>query len=106
MNFDYSDDQKFLKSEARKFLDARATAKVTRAVLDDASKSYDPELGKAVAESPSAPGRAPVPPAWKLMTLNGMAPGRKASPSAPTATWCFPEAERSSLAPAPRRRVI
>ena len=30
-------------------------------------------LGKAVAESPSAPGRAPVPPAWKLMTLNGLA---------------------------------
>ena len=30
-------------------------------------------LGKAVADSPSLPGRAPVPPAWKLMTLNGMA---------------------------------
>ena len=50
MNFDYSDDQKFLKSEARKFLDARATSKVNRAVLDDASKSYDPELWQAVAE--------------------------------------------------------
>ncbi len=50
MNFDYSDDQKFLKSEARKFLDARATAKVNRAVLDDPSKSYDPELWTAVAE--------------------------------------------------------
>ena len=30
-------------------------------------------LGKAVADRPSAPGRAPVPPAWKLMTLKGMA---------------------------------
>ena len=50
MNFDYSDDQKFLKSEARKFLDARATAKVNRAVLDDPTKSYDPDLWKAVAE--------------------------------------------------------
>src|SRR5882757_11385883 len=30
-------------------------------------------LGKAVADSPSLPGRAPVPPAWKLMTLKGMA---------------------------------
>ena len=50
MNFDYSDDQKFLKSEARKFLDARATAKVNRAVLDDPTKSYDADLWTAVAE--------------------------------------------------------
>jgi alkylation response protein AidB-like acyl-CoA dehydrogenase len=50
VNFDYSDDQKFLKSEARKFLDARATAKVNRGVLDDASKTHDAELWKAVAE--------------------------------------------------------
>ena len=50
MNFDYSDDQKFLKGEARKFLDARCPPAVTRAVLDDPSKSYDAGLWKAVAE--------------------------------------------------------
>lgn len=50
MNFDYSDDQKFLKSEARKFLDARCTSAVTRAVLDDPAKSYDAVLWNAVAE--------------------------------------------------------
>src|SRR4029078_2729972 len=30
-------------------------------------------LGNAVADRPAAPGRAPVPPAWKLMTLKGWA---------------------------------
>src|SRR4029450_3140546 len=37
-------------------------------------------LGKAVAERPSAPGRAPVPPAWKLMTLNDCAWAASAGP--------------------------
>jgi alkylation response protein AidB-like acyl-CoA dehydrogenase len=50
MNFDYSDDQKFLKGEARKFLDARCPASVVRGVLDDNAKSYDPDLWAAVAE--------------------------------------------------------
>ena len=36
-----------------------------------------------MADSPSLPGRAPVPPAWKLMTLNGLASTVSAgSPSA------------------------
>src|SRR6516162_10537861 len=30
-------------------------------------------LGNAVADSPSLPGRAPVPPEWKLLMLNGSA---------------------------------
>lgn len=50
MNFDYSDDQKFLKSEARKFLDARCTSAVTRGVLDDDSRAFDAELWNAVVE--------------------------------------------------------
>jgi alkylation response protein AidB-like acyl-CoA dehydrogenase len=50
MDFDFSDDQKFLKNEARKFLEARCPVSVVRGVLDDASKSYDANLWKEVAE--------------------------------------------------------
>ncbi len=50
MNFDYSDEQKFLKSEARKFLDAECPPKVVRGVLDDAKRSYDEGLWRKVAE--------------------------------------------------------
>ena len=50
MDFDYSDDQKFLKDEARKFLAARCAPSVVRGVLDDAAKSYDAGLWAAVAE--------------------------------------------------------
>ncbi|MDB5480267.1 MAG: acyl-CoA dehydrogenase [Caulobacteraceae bacterium] len=49
MDFDFSDDQKFLKSEARKFLDARCPVSVVRGVLDDPAKSFDQGLWKAVA---------------------------------------------------------
>ena len=50
MNFDHSDDQKFLKDEARKFLDAHCTIPRVRAVLDDPAKSYDEALWHSVAE--------------------------------------------------------
>jgi len=49
MDFDFSDDQKFLKSEARKFLDARCPVSVVRGVLDDPARAYDETLWKAVA---------------------------------------------------------
>ncbi len=49
MNFDYSDDQKFLKTEARKFLEANCTPKHVRAVLDDDAKAFDRELWDKVA---------------------------------------------------------
>lgn len=49
MNFDYSDDQKFLKDEARKFLAANCSTARVRGVLDDAAKGYDEALWKAVA---------------------------------------------------------
>jgi alkylation response protein AidB-like acyl-CoA dehydrogenase len=50
VDFDYSDDQKFLKDEARKFLAARCPSSVVRGVLDDPAKSYDAGLWRAVAE--------------------------------------------------------
>ena len=49
MNFDFSDDQKFLKAEARKFLDANCPTSRVRKVLDDVDKPYDADLWKAVA---------------------------------------------------------
>src|SRR5579862_8401138 len=50
MNFDFSDDQKFLKAEARKFLEANCPTSRVRGVLDDDGKPYDEKLWKAVAE--------------------------------------------------------
>jgi hypothetical protein len=50
MDFDYTDDQKFLRTEARRFLESRSTIEVVRGVLNDDSKSYDAGLWKAVAE--------------------------------------------------------
>jgi alkylation response protein AidB-like acyl-CoA dehydrogenase len=50
MNFDYTDDQKALKDEARRFLAARSPLSVVRGVLDDSSRPYDEALWKAVAE--------------------------------------------------------
>ena len=50
MNFDYSDDQKFLKNEARKFLDGNCTSAHVRKVLDNADTNYDAALWKGVGE--------------------------------------------------------
>jgi alkylation response protein AidB-like acyl-CoA dehydrogenase len=50
LNFDFSDDQKSLKDEARKFLTDKAGAKVTRRVLNDDAVSYDETLWRSVAE--------------------------------------------------------
>lgn len=50
MNFDYSDDQKMLRDEARKYLAAKCDVKVVRGVLDDAGRAYDAALWKGVAE--------------------------------------------------------
>ena len=49
MNFDFSDDQKAIKSEARRFLEARCPTSKVRAVLDDSAKSYDADLWKEIA---------------------------------------------------------
>ncbi|MEZ5996047.1 MAG: acyl-CoA dehydrogenase family protein [Hyphomonadaceae bacterium] len=50
MNFDFSDDQKALKDEARRFLADKASSKVTRGVLNDAAISFDQTLWRGVAE--------------------------------------------------------
>lgn len=49
MNFDFSDEQKFLKGEARKFLDANCPTSRVRKVLDDPSIAYDEALWRGVA---------------------------------------------------------
>jgi alkylation response protein AidB-like acyl-CoA dehydrogenase len=50
LNFDFSDDQKSLKDQARKFLTDKAGAKSTRRVLNDEAISYDETLWRGVAE--------------------------------------------------------
>lgn len=50
MNFDFSDDQKSLKDQARKFLSEKSPPKAVRAILDDADASYDKALWSAVAD--------------------------------------------------------
>ena len=49
MNFDFSDDQKQLRDEARKFLAEKCPPKAVRAVLDGKAP-YDKELWKGLAE--------------------------------------------------------
>src|SRR5271156_1662071 len=49
MNFDFSDDQKQLRDQARKFLAEKCSPKAVRAVLDG-KESYDPALWKGLAE--------------------------------------------------------
>jgi alkylation response protein AidB-like acyl-CoA dehydrogenase len=44
VNFDYTDDQKALKDEARKFLSACAPLSVARAVLENPADGHDPAL--------------------------------------------------------------
>src|SRR4051812_37047794 len=49
MNFDFSDDQKQLRDEARKYLAEKSSTKAVRAVLDG-NAPYDRELWKGLAE--------------------------------------------------------
>jgi alkylation response protein AidB-like acyl-CoA dehydrogenase len=50
LNFDFSDDQKQLKDQARKVLADKSSTKAVRAVLEDAGTSFDAGLWSAVAE--------------------------------------------------------
>ena len=49
MNFDFSDDQKQLRDQARKFLTEKCSLKAVRVVLDGKAP-YDKELWKGLAE--------------------------------------------------------
>ena len=49
MNFDFSDDQKLLREQARKFLAEKCTTKTVRRVLEG-TQGYDRELWKQIAE--------------------------------------------------------
>jgi len=50
LNFDFSDDQKNLKEQARRFLSEKAGTKATRRVLDNETVSFDQDLWRSVAE--------------------------------------------------------
>ena len=45
MNLDFSDDQKLLQEEAKKFLTKEDALKINRAVMDS-DKTYDQDLWK------------------------------------------------------------
>jgi acyl-CoA dehydrogenase len=49
MNFDFSDDQKILREQARRFLEAKSPPKAVRAILES-DQAYDRDLWRAVAE--------------------------------------------------------
>jgi len=49
MNFDFSDDQKMLKEQARKFLTEKCTPKVVRKILEG-DEPYDKALWKQIAD--------------------------------------------------------
>ena len=48
MNFDFSDDQKLLKDQARKFLTDKCSRQVVRSVLDNSENQYSEELWQEV----------------------------------------------------------
>ena len=48
MNFDFSDDQKLLQEQARKFLTDKCSRKLVRSVLDNNKNQYSKELWQEV----------------------------------------------------------
>jgi alkylation response protein AidB-like acyl-CoA dehydrogenase len=50
MDFDYSDEQKQLKQQARRFLQDRCPPSAVRAVLEDSGRSFDRDLWAGIAE--------------------------------------------------------
>ena len=50
MNFDFSDDQKLLRDQARKFLQDKCDRKSVRSILEDNQKNYDADLWSQISE--------------------------------------------------------
>lgn len=50
MNFDFNDEQKFMKEEARRFLAARAPLSLVHDVLDDPAANHDNALWREIVE--------------------------------------------------------
>lgn len=50
MDFDYTEDQRYLRDEARRFLTAHCPLSSVRTVLDDAGTTHDAALWKQIAE--------------------------------------------------------
>jgi acyl-CoA dehydrogenase len=50
MNFDFSDDQRMLRDQARRFLDDQCSRKQVRAVLENDGVSYDRDLWRGIVE--------------------------------------------------------
>ena len=86
MNFDFSDDQKFLKSEARKFLEGRCPTSKVRAILDDPAKSYDQGLWKEVAAQGWLGAAIPEANAWAAGQRGRLTPSSAATARANAST--------------------
>lgn len=50
MNFDFSDDQKALRNQSRRFLESACSMQRLRRILDNNEATYDRELWKSIAE--------------------------------------------------------
>ena len=50
MNFDFSDDQKLLRDQARKFLQDKCDRSLVRSILEDSDQQYSENLWKDIAE--------------------------------------------------------
>ena len=50
MNFDFSDDQKLLRDQARKFLQDKCDRSVVRSILEDSDQKYSKDLWKEISE--------------------------------------------------------
>ena len=50
VNFEFSDDQRLLRDQDRRFSDNNASPHVARAILDDEALAYDADLWRSLAE--------------------------------------------------------
>ena len=50
MNFDFSDDQKLLRDQARRFLQDKCDRSLVRSILEDSDQKYSKNLWKEISE--------------------------------------------------------